>query len=246
MDLGIQGRKAAVAAASTGLGFGCAKALIEDGVQVAICSRSEERIAAAAERLGPGAVPITADVSTEDGARSFIEQATAKLGAVDILVANAGGPPPGTPATTSIDGYREALDLNLLSTIVMCQTALPGMRERGWGRIVAITSIGARQPIGNLAASSVARAGVSSFLKTLSAEVARDGVTVNSAQPGIHATDRIKSLGNTNAVAQRVPTGTLGTAEDFGKAVAFLCSEPAKFITGSSILLDGGAYQGLI
>ncbi len=246
MDLGIQGKKAAVAASSTGLGFGCARALLEDGAEVAICSRSEERIREAAAELGAGAVPIVADMSTEDGARSFVEQATEKLGQVDILVANAGGPPPGSPATTSIDGYREALDLNLLSTIVMCQAALPGMRERGWGRIVAITSIGARQPIGNLAASSVARAGVSSFLKTLSAEVARDGVTVNSAQPGIHATDRIKSLGNTDVVAQRVPTGTLGTAEDFGKAVAFLCSEPARFITGTSILLDGGAYQGLI
>ena len=246
MDLGIQGKKAAVAASSTGLGFGCARALLEDGAEVAICSRSEERIREAAAELGAGAVPIVADISTEDGARSFVEQATEKLGQVDILVANAGGPPPGSPATTSIDGYREALDLNLLSTIVMCQAALPGMRERGWGRIVAITSIGARQPIGNLAASSVARAGVSSFLKTLSAEVARDGVTVNSAQPGIHATDRIKSLGNTDVVAQRVPTGTLGTAEDFGKAVAFLCSEPARFITGTSILLDGGAYQGLI
>lgn len=246
MDLGIQGKKAAVAAASTGLGFGCARALLEDGAEVAICSRSEERIREAAAELGAGAVPIVADMSTEEGARSFIEQATEKLGQVDILVANAGGPPPGSPATTSIDGYREAIDLNLLSTIVMCQAALPGMRERGWGRIVAITSIGARQPIGNLAASSVARAGVSSFLKTLSAEVARDGVTVNSAQPGIHATDRIKSLGNTDVVAQRVPTGTLGTAEDFGKAVAFLCSEPAKFITGTSVLLDGGAYQGLI
>ncbi len=246
MDLGIQGKKAAVAAASTGLGFGCARALLEDGAEVAICSRSEERIREAAAELGAGAVPIVADMSTEEGARSFVEQATEKLGQVDILVANAGGPPPGSPATTSIDGYREAIDLNLLSTIVMCQAALPGMRERGWGRIVAITSIGARQPIGNLAASSVARAGVSSFLKTLSAEVARDGVTVNSAQPGIHATDRIKSLGNTDIVAQRVPTGTLGSAEDFGKAVAFLCSEPAKFITGTSILLDGGAYTGLI
>lgn len=246
MDLGIQGKKAAVAAASTGLGFGCARALLEDGVKVAICSRSEERIEEAAATLGAGAVPIVADMSTEEGARSFVEQAIDKLGQVDILVANAGGPPPGSPATTSIDGYRQALDLNLLSTIVMCQAALPGMRERGWGRIVAITSIGARQPIGNLAASSVARAGVSSFLKTLSVEVARDGVTVNSAQPGIHATDRIKSLGNTDVVAQRVPTGTLGTADDFGKAVAFLCSEPARFITGTSILLDGGAYQGLI
>ncbi len=246
MELGIHGRKAAVAGASTGLGFGCARALLEDGVEVAVCSRSEERIGAAAGQLGPGAVPIVADVSTEHGARSFLEQAIERLGQVDILVANAGGPPPGSPTATSIDGYRQALDLNLLSTIVMCQAALPGMRERGWGRIVAITSIGARQPIGSLAASSVARAGVTSFLKTLATEVARDGVTVNSAQPGIHDTDRIRSLGSTDAVAQRVPAGALGTADDFGKAVAFLCSQPARFITGTSLLLDGGAYTGLI
>ena len=123
------------------------------------------------------------------------------------------------------------------------QAVLPGMRERGWGRIVAIASIGARQPIGTVAASSLAHAGVSSFLKTLSAEVAGDGATVNSAQPGIHATDRITSLGNTDAVAQRVPTGKLASAEDFGKAVAFLCSDPATFITSYSILLDGGVYR---
>ena len=245
MDLEIQGRKAAVAAASTGLGFGAARALVEEGVEVAICSRSEERVAEAAAKLGPAATPIVADVSTEAGARSFVEQAIEQLGQVDILVANAGGPPPGSPTGTSPDGYRQALDLNLLSTIIMCQTALPGMRERGWGRIVAITSIGARQPIGNLAASSVARAGVSSFVRTLSTEVAGDGVTVNSAQPGIHATDRIKSLGSTSSMARSVPTGTLGDAADFGQAVAFLCSAQARFITGTSLLLDGGAFAGL-
>ncbi len=246
MDLGIAGRKAAVAAASTGLGYGCAEALIAEGVQVAICSRDEQRVRAAAEKLGHGTVAIVADLSTPEGAAAWIDQAIEQLGQVDILIANAGGPPPGTFETTNIEGYRQALDLNLLSTVAMCRAAVPAMQQRGWGRVVAITSIGARQPIGSLAASSVARAGVTSFLKVLATEVAGDGVTVNSAQPGIHETDRIKHLGSTEVVAKRIPIGTLGSAADFGKAVAFLASEPARFITGTSLLLDGGAYPGLI
>jgi len=246
MDLGISGKAAAVAAASKGLGFGCAQALLAEGARVAICSRNEERVREAARRLGPTVVPIVADLSSPEGAASFVDQAIEAFGQVDILVANAGGPPPGTFASTTIEAYRSALDLNLLSTIAMCRSAVPGMQERGWGRVVAITSIGARQPIGNLAASSVARAGVTSFLKVLATEVAADGVTVNSAQPGIHATDRILELGSTEAIAKRIPTGELGSAADFGRAVAFLCSEPAKFITGTSLLLDGGAYPGLV
>ncbi len=245
MDLGIQGKKAAVAAASTGLGFGCAKALIEDGVQVAVCSRSQERISEAAEQLGAGAVPIVADMSSEEGARSFVEQATARLGQVDILVANAGGPPPGFPG----HHFDRRLPRGDRPQPAVDDRHVPDGASRH-----ARTRLGTdrgghldRRPPADRQSRRLlgARAGVSSFLKTLSAEVARDGVTVNSAQPGIHATDRIKSLGNTDVVAQRVPTGTLGAAEDFGKAVAFLCSEP-KFITGTSILLDGGAYQGLI
>jgi len=246
MDLGITGRTAAVAAASAGLGLGCAKALVEEGVRVAICSRDGDRIAAAAKRLGGGTVPIVADLFDKDGARSFIDQASSALGRVDILVANAGGPPPGTFASTELDAYRYALELNLLSTVAMCRAAVPAMQERRWGRVVAITSIGARQPIPYLAASSTARAGVTSFLKVLATEVAKDGVTVNSIQPGIHATDRVKELGNLEEAARRIPVGFAGSAEDFGKAVAFLCSEPARFITGTSLLVDGGAYPGLV
>jgi 3-oxoacyl-[acyl-carrier protein] reductase len=246
MDLGIRGRTAAVAAASMGLGFGSAAALVAEGVRVAICSRDRARIEAAAKRLGAGAVPIVADVATEEGAASFVEQATAALGSIDILVPNAGGPPPGTAATSSIAAYRAALDLNTLSTIVMCQGALAGMRERKWGRIVAITSAGARSPIATLAASSTARAAVTSFLKVLATEVAKDGVTVNSVQPGVHATDRIKHLGPIEEIAKRVPAGIIGDAGDFGQIVAFLCSEPAKFVTGTSVLVDGGAFPGLI
>ena len=246
VDLGLEGKTAAVAAASTGLGFGCAQALAEEGVRVAICGRNRETIEAAAAKLPGDALAIVADLSTPDGAKGFIADALAGLGHVDILVANAGGPPPGTFATTTIEAYREALDLTLLSTVAMCQEAVPAMQERGWGRVVAITSIGAKQPIGTLAASSMARAGVTSFLKVLATEVAGDGVTVNSIQPGIHATNRIKRLGNIEDIGKRIPTGVIGTAEDFGKAAAFLCSEPAKFITGTGLLLDGGAYTGLL
>lgn len=246
MDLGIRGRTAAVAAASTGLGYGCAAALLAEGVRVAICSRDRSRVEAAAARLGGGVVPLVADVSTEEGATGFVEQAAATLGPIDILVPNAGGPPRGTFSSTTLAGYREALELNLLSTIAMCRAAVPGMRERRWGRVVAITSSGARSPIPVLAASSTARAAVTSFLKVLATEVAPDGVTVNSVQPGVHATDRIKALGPIGDVAKRVPAGIVGSAEDFGRIVAFLCSDAAKFVTGTSVLVDGGAYTGLV
>ena len=246
MDLGIAGKRAAVAAASTGLGFGCAQALVAEGCEVAICSRDEARVSAAASALGGNVTGLVADVSNEDDARAFVRDAREQLGGLDILIANAGGPPPGQPTGTSTEQYRQALDLNLMSTIAMCLEALPGMREQTWGRIVAITSIGARQPIQYLAASSTARAAVSSFLKVTATEVASDGVTVNSVQPGIHATDRIKELGNTEQTARGIPVGFLGSAEDFGKAAAFLCSEPARFITGTGLLIDGGAYPGLI
>ena len=244
MDLGIRGRTAAVAAASTGLGFGCAAARHAEGVRVAICSRDRARVEAAAKKIGPDVVAIEADVSTEAGAASFVDQAIAALGPIDILVPNAGGPPRGNPVDTTLQAYRDALDLNAFSTIVMCQRALPAMRERRWGRIVAITSAGARSPITTLAASSTARAAVTSFLKVLATEVAKDGVTVNSVQPGAHATDRIKAVGPIEEIAKRIPAGIVGDAGDFGKLVAFLCSEPAKFITGTSVLVDGGAFSG--
>jgi 3-oxoacyl-[acyl-carrier protein] reductase len=241
VDLGIAGRKAAVAAASAGLGYASAKALVEEGVRVAICSRDRARVEEAAKRLG--AVGLVADVSTEDGARGFVRDAIEALGGIDILIANAGGPPPGTFASTELDAYRRAFDLNLLSTIAMCQAAVPAMCERGWGRVVAVTSIGARQPIPFLIASVAARTGVEGFLKVLATEVAPHGVTVNSIQPGAHATERARGLGA--EAARAIPVGRMGDPADFGKAAAFLCSEPARFITGTQLLVDGGAYRGL-
>lgn len=240
MDLGIAGRRAAVAAASSGLGLASAAALAAEGVQVAICGRHADRLAAAAERVGNGCVPIVADVATPDGATAFVEQSIDVLGGVDILVPNAGGPPPGTFATTPLDAYPAALDLNLMSVVAMCTAAVPAMQQRGWGRVVAITSVAVRQPIGNLILSNTARAGATGFLKTLALEVAADGVTVNSVQPGLHRTPRVEQLYG-DAAGMR-----MGEAEDFGQVVAFLCSEQAKFTTGVGLHVDGGAYQALL
>lgn len=250
MDLGLSGKTAAVAGASAGLGLAAARVLAAEGVRVAICGRDRERIEAAAATVsGPAgaAVPIVADVGTTEGATGFVEAAVEALGQVDVLVPNAGGPPAGTFASTPLDAYLPALELNLLSTVAMCQAAVPAMAERGWGRVVAITSASVRQPIPQLILSNTARAGVTGFLKTLSLEVAGRGVTVNSVQPGLHATDRLKHLygDDTSAAARDVPTRTVGRPEDFGAVVAFLCSDAARFVTGAALPVDGGSTRGL-
>jgi 3-oxoacyl-[acyl-carrier protein] reductase len=247
VNLGIGGRRAAVAAASTGLGFEVARALAAEGVHVAVCSHSRDKIERAARKIGDGAVPIVADVSTPEGASQFVGAARDALGGVDILVPNAPGPPPGNFASASLDQYEPAFLLNCLSTVAMCRDAVPAMREQGWGRVVAITSIAVRQPIPDLILSNTARAGVTGFLKTVAREVARDGVTVNSLQPGLHRTERLAGLGgDRDDVARSIPAETLGRPEDFGAVAAFLCSDAARYITGAAIPVDGGAYAGLL
>jgi 3-oxoacyl-[acyl-carrier protein] reductase len=248
MDLGLKGKRAAVAAGSAGLGLGTARALVEAGARVAICGRDSERLAGAAQSLGEAALPLAADVSTVEGATAFVEAAQEGLGGLDILVTNAGGPPPGNFASTDLSAYPEALSLNLLSVVAMCTAALPTMQAQGWGRILAITSISVRQPLDNLILSNTARAGATGFLKTLANQVAPDGITVNSIQPGLHRTARLGALdaGTLDSLAATIPTRTLGDAEDFGKVAAFLCSDAARFINGAAIPVDGGAYPGLL
>jgi 3-oxoacyl-[acyl-carrier protein] reductase len=187
-------------------------------------------------------------VSSAEGAAAFVSEAIVGLGAVDILVANAGGPPTGTFASTDLDASRAALDLNLLSVVAMCKELVPPMQERGWGRVAAITSVSVRQPLPYLILSNTARAGATGFLKTLALEVAGDGVTVNSVLPGTHDTDRIRNLhgGDMTGVGADVPVGEIGRPEDFGKVVAFLCSDQARFITGAAVPVDGGAVRGLL
>lgn len=241
MELGIQDKRAAIAAASAGLGFESARALANEGVRVVICGRDRKRIDDAAARIGHGAVAVVADVGTPEGATAFVQDAMAVLGGLDILVTNAGGPPAGTFESTPLSAYPAAIDLNLLSVVAMCQAAVPAMQAQGWGRVVAITSVSARQPIANLILSNTARAGATGFLKTLAREVFADGVTVNSAQPGLHATDRVTQLYGADG-----PGSTLGDPVDFGAIVAFLCSQQAKFTTGVGLHVDGGTYQALI
>ena len=248
MDLGLKGRCAAVAAASGGLGYASAAALASEGAHVAICGRDKGRIEEAAARIGQGCVPLVCDVSDARGGAAFIEEATEALGRIDVAVANSGGPPAGNFANTPIEAYHPALDLNLMSVVGMCKAAVPAMRDQGWGRFVAITSVSVRQPMATIILSNTARAGATAFLKTVATEVAADGVTVNTVQPGFHATDRVASLyGKTpDAAALGVPAGVLGDPTHFGALVAFMCSAQAAFLTGVQIHVDGGAYSGLL
>lgn len=246
MDLGIAGRRAVVAAGTAGLGLATAQALADEGVRIAVCGRNADRLDAAVAALGGSAVGIEADLSRPEEATRFAREAEDRLGGtIDIAVANAGGPPPGLPVGTDLDAYRDALDLNTLSTIALVQAVVPAMRAQRWGRILAITSIGARQPIVNLAASSAARAATTSFVKNLSVEVGPDQVTANTIQPGLHLTDRVRALHAGEDQTAGIPLGRMGDAADFGAVAAFLCSEPANFVTGVAIIVDGGASRAL-
>ncbi len=247
MDLGLKGRRALVTGASSGLGLACARALAAEGVSVAIAARSAERLAAAAASIDGEVVQIVADMSSPEGVAGLLVYAHEAFSEIDILVANAGGPPAGSFTDTDIALYEPALRLNLLSTVELCKALVPEMQARAWGRVLAITSISVRQPIDRLILSNTARAGLTGFLKTLAGEVAGDGVTVNSLQPGSHATDRLRTVYGDDlaAVTAGIPAGRLGDPADFGRIAAFLCSDSARFITGAAIPIDGGASQGL-
>ena len=243
----LSGRKALVTGASGGIGEEIARMLHAQGAVVGLHGTRVEKLEALANTLGERVQIFPANLSDRAEVKALGEKAEADLGGVDILVANAGGPPAGTFASTAYDAYLPALQLNLLSTVAMCQAAVPPMVERGWGRVVGITSASVRQPSPTLILSNTARAGVTAFLKTLATEVAPSGVTVNTVQPGLHATPRLAELYGDHIAraAAAVPVGTLGDPDDFGATVAFLCSEHARFLTGASIPVDGGATGSL-
>ncbi len=248
MDLGLRGRRAVVAAASGGLGFACAAALAAEGARVAIGGHDAERIAAAAQRLGGDTVALTADLTDPQACQEFVGEAADRLGGLDILITNGPGPPPGTFAATDPAAYQRAMDIALLPVVQLVYAAVPFMRRHQWGRIVAITSISVRQPIANLILSNTARAGATGFLKTVAREIARDGITVNSVLPGLHETRRVREVYGERLTDEirAIPAGKLGRPEDLGAFVTFLCSEQARFITGSAIAVDGGSNAALL
>ncbi len=256
MDLGISGRRALVTAASKGLGRGVAEALAAAGVDLVINARGGEALNAAAREIaarhGVKVNAVVGDI-TEPETRA---QVLAAAGAVDILVTNAGGPPPGHWQTWSRDDFLRAIDANMLTPVALMQACLPGMIERGWGRVVNITSAAVKSPIAELGLSNTARAGLTGFVAGTARQVARNGVTINNLLPGLHATDRATALdagaaardGITpaEAAARRaagIPAGRYGTPAEFGAACAFLCSAHAGYIVGQNILLDGGAFN---
>jgi 3-oxoacyl-[acyl-carrier protein] reductase len=262
MDFGIAGKVALVTAASRGLGKAAALQLAREGAKVAICSRSKDAIEAAAKDIaaqtGVEVSAHVADVTQDKQVEALVSEVVSRFGSVDILITNAGGPPGGMAASFSVNDYRKAAELNLMSTISLIYAALPHMKKNKWGRIVAITSVAARQPIETLILSNTVRAGVLGFTKTLSAQVATEGITVNSVCPGYTKTERIEELATMFAesgqgtredfykkVEVNVPMGRMGTVEEFANAVAFLASEGASYITGVALPIDGGWIKGL-
>jgi 3-oxoacyl-[acyl-carrier protein] reductase len=245
VNLGLEGRVALVTGASKGLGFGVAAALAREGAVVAISSRSRERIDEAAASVGArGFVHDGADVS---GAAALAREVEEALGPIDILVLNSGGPPASPDALSfATEQWRAAYELLLLGQIALVQSVLPGMRERRWGRILSLSSGVVREPSPVLVLSSAHRAGLLAALKTIARQVAADGVTVNTLLPGVIATDRARELGleQPETVAS-IPAGRLGTVEEFAAAAAFLCSEPAAYITGTTLLVDGGSARSV-
>lgn len=262
MDLGIKGKVALVAASSMGLGKAVALKLSEEGAKVAVCARGEEKLLQTKDEIvshtGGEVAAFVVDVTNKDQVHNMVRQIQEELGSVEILVCNAGGPPAGTAEDFSLDDYRQALELNLLSTINLCQEVIPFMKKQKWGRIVNIVSISAKQPIDSLILSNTTRAGVLGFSKTLSNHVAPYRITLNSVLPGYTQTERIESLalsfqesgkGTTDdfytKIEANVPLGRLGKPEELANAVAFLASEGAGYITGIALQVDGGYVKGL-
>ncbi len=263
MDLKIKDKIALVTAATRGLGRGCADALAYEGCRVAICSRSETTAMEAAQeiasRSGTQVLGFGADMSKKGEIDRLVEKVKKDLGDPDILITNAGGPPPGTFESTDLTRYQEAFELTLMSAVHLIHQLFPPMKSKKWGRIIAITSISVKQPISNLLLSNMARAGLTGVLKTISTELAPYGITVNALLPGIHDTSRIQQLVQDRAMREKrseekiyeemvnaVPSGTIGDPADFGAAAAFLASHQARYITGQNLLIDGGKYGGLL
>jgi 3-oxoacyl-[acyl-carrier protein] reductase len=245
LDLGLSGARALVTAASKGLGRACAAALAEEGARVVIVSRNEEALARLKRDIGASG-HLALDLADPAAPARAVDAAVGMLGGLDVLVANAGGPAPGTFESTPLERWDDAYQLTLMSAVRLAKAAVPHLKESGRGRIVNITSLSVRQPVANLVLSNAFRAAVTAMAKTLSGELAPYGATVNNLAPGMVLTDRIRQLyGDLEELEKSIPMGRLGSAEEFGATCAFLCSLQAGYITGQTIGIDGGAVRGV-
>jgi 3-oxoacyl-[acyl-carrier protein] reductase len=258
MDLGIRGKTAIVCAASKGLGKGCAEALAREGVDVTICARGADALNATAKAIaatGAKITPVICDVTTEAGRKALL----AACPNPDILITNAGGPPPGDFKNFTLDDWRKAVEGNMITPIALIHATVYGMVERGFGRIINITSQTVKAPIASLELSNGARLGLTGAVAVLARKVARQNVTINGILPGPFATDRLISNTQSTAKARDVPVevvnaerlasipaGRFGTPAELGAAVAFLCSAHAGFITGQNLLIDGGGFPAAV
>lgn len=262
METGLKGRVAIVAASSQGIGLATAEAFAAEGCRVAMCARSGQKLEAAAEQIrrNSGAEVFTQafDVTDADAVHGFVQAVVHKFDSVDICVTNAGGPPAKGFLAASIEEWRKALDANFLSTVYFAREVIPHMQRRRWGRIVTLTSISTKQPVPDLVLSNAVRAAVVGLVKSLANEFGRDGILVNNVAPGYTATDRLKELARSRSAGQRKSEEEIfaGWANDtalkrvaepheVGDAIVWLASERASYITGQTILVDGGAYKGL-
>jgi len=262
MDLGLKNKVALVVAASRGLGYAVAEELAAEGASLVICGRDTKTITQAgaeiADKTGAHVLAVAADVSAADDVTQLVASAITRFGRVDILVTNAGGPPAGSFETLTVEQWEEATRLTLYSAISLAREVLPGMKERKWGRILNITSIAVKQPVDNLMLSNSLRSAVTGFARTLANEVAGYGITVNNILPGYTRTERVEELASMMATRQgisaaefksrwehEIPMGRLGEPHEFAALAAFLVSQRASYITGTSVPVDGGWIKAL-